>query len=72
MCPRQQSAEFLATHAALIPPQLPIISTSKGLNSDTLETMHEIIPRALGRAQVRFCRYRFCATGELKYTGAVG
>jgi alanyl-tRNA synthetase len=23
-------------------------------------------------AQVRFCRYRFCATGELKYTGAVG
>jgi hypothetical protein len=23
-------------------------------------------------AQVRFCRYRFCATGELKYRGAVG
>jgi hypothetical protein len=22
--------------------------------------------------QVRFCRYRFCATGELKYRGAVG
>jgi hypothetical protein len=21
---------------------------------------------------VRFCRYRFCATGELKYRGAVG
>jgi hypothetical protein len=21
--------------------------------------------------QVRFCRYRFCATGELKYRGAV-
>jgi hypothetical protein len=24
------------------------------------------------RAQVRFCRYRFCATGELKHRGAVG
>jgi hypothetical protein len=24
------------------------------------------------RAQVRFCRYRFCATDELKYRGAVG
>jgi hypothetical protein len=23
-------------------------------------------------SQVRFCRYRFCATGELKYRGAVG
>jgi hypothetical protein len=23
-------------------------------------------------AQVRFCRYRFCPTGELKYRGAVG
>ena len=22
--------------------------------------------------QVRFCRYRFCPTGELKYRGAVG
>ena len=25
-----------------------------------------------GEQQVRFCRYRFCATGELKYRGAVG
>jgi hypothetical protein len=25
-----------------------------------------------GFAQVRFCRYRFCATGELNYRGAVG
>jgi hypothetical protein len=25
-----------------------------------------------GREKVRFCRYRFCATGELKYRGAVG
>jgi hypothetical protein len=24
------------------------------------------------RRQVRFCRYRFCRTGELKYRGAVG
>jgi hypothetical protein len=25
-----------------------------------------------GADQVRFCRYRFCPTGELKYRGAVG
>jgi hypothetical protein len=25
-----------------------------------------------GAHQVRFCRYRFCAIGELKYRGAVG
>jgi hypothetical protein len=24
------------------------------------------------QVQVRFCRYRFCPTGELKYRGAVG
>jgi hypothetical protein len=28
--------------------------------------------RLLRVRQVRFCRYRFCATGELKYRGAVG
>ena len=27
---------------------------------------------ARGSYQVRFCRYRFWATGELKYRGAVG
>jgi hypothetical protein len=28
--------------------------------------------RLAGPGQVRFCRFRFCATGELKYRGAVG
>ena len=32
-------------------------------------TSHEV---AIDRPQVRFCRYRFCATDELKYRGAVG
>jgi hypothetical protein len=26
----------------------------------------------LTSVEVRFCRYRFCPTGELKYRGAVG
>jgi hypothetical protein len=29
-------------------------------------------PALVATQQVRFCRYRFCATGELKYRGAVG
>jgi len=37
--PVQQSAEFLAARKHLIPPELPVVCTSKGLNSDTLETM---------------------------------
>jgi len=30
---------------------VPIVSTSKGLHSETLETMAELVPRVLGRAQ---------------------
>jgi hypothetical protein len=31
-----------------------------------------LLPLQLGEVQVRFCRYRFSPTGELKYRGAVG
>ena len=37
--PVQQSFEFLSERAADIPPTVPIVSTSKGLHTDTLETM---------------------------------
>jgi glycerol-3-phosphate dehydrogenase len=47
--PVQQSAQFLAARAHLIPPSLPIVCTSKGLNSDTLETMHGAITSAVLR-----------------------
>jgi hypothetical protein len=47
--PVQQSAAFLKGVASLIPASLPIVSVSKGLEVSTLETMAELIPRALGR-----------------------
>lgn len=47
--PVQQSAAFLKSIAPLIPASLPIVSVSKGLEVSTLETMAELIPRALGR-----------------------
>ncbi|GAQ91247.1 NAD-dependent Glycerol-3-Phosphate Dehydrogenase [Klebsormidium nitens] len=47
--PVQQSAAFLKSIALLIPASLPIVSVSKGLEVSTLETMAELIPRALGR-----------------------
>ena len=37
--PVQSSFEFLSERAADIPPTVPIVSTSKGLHTDTLETM---------------------------------
>lgn len=49
--PVQSSAEFLAPLKDLIPSGVPIISTSKGLHSDTLETMDALVPRALERDQ---------------------
>jgi tetratricopeptide (TPR) repeat protein len=51
--------------------QLKLVKRARGGDhADTAEVLN-----GLGRAaklQVRFCRYRFCATGELKYRGAVG
>ena len=35
----------------LIPSDVPIISTSKGLHTETLQVMSELIPEALGRDQ---------------------
>jgi hypothetical protein len=35
-------------------------------------SMREALDHLARAGQVRFCRYRFCATGELKYRGAVG
>eukprot|EP01128_Nolandella_sp_AFSM9_P003632 TRINITY_DN1582_c0_g1_i1.p1 TRINITY_DN1582_c0_g1~~TRINITY_DN1582_c0_g1_i1.p1 ORF type:complete len:466 (+),score=107.58 TRINITY_DN1582_c0_g1_i1:41-1399(+) len=49
--PVQFSEGFLAKLKDVIPPNLPIISISKGISTTSLEFMNEIIPRALGRDQ---------------------
>jgi len=49
--PVQSTEGFLAPLKDLIPPDVPIISTSKGLHSETLETMNELVPRVLCREQ---------------------
>lgn len=46
--PVQSSAKFLRGIAAHVPPSLPILSVSKGLEVSTLEMMSQVIPRALG------------------------
>jgi len=47
--PVQHSADYLHQLAPLIPFDVPLLSTSKGINVQTLELMSDIIPRALGR-----------------------
>merc|ERR1719181_2321606 len=49
--PVQSSERFLERFKDLIPPEAPVISCSKGLHTDTLETMADLIPRVLGRPQ---------------------
>lgn len=49
--PVQSTDAFLEPLIPLIPPEALFISTSKGLHSETLETMAEIVPRVLGRPQ---------------------
>eukprot|EP00928_Gymnodinium_smaydae_P081313 TRINITY_DN64861_c0_g1_i1.p1 TRINITY_DN64861_c0_g1~~TRINITY_DN64861_c0_g1_i1.p1 ORF type:complete len:394 (+),score=65.55 TRINITY_DN64861_c0_g1_i1:50-1231(+) len=49
--PVQSTAAFLGPLKDMIPHNVPIISTSKGLHSETLETMAELVPRVLGRSQ---------------------
>eukprot|EP00928_Gymnodinium_smaydae_P039224 TRINITY_DN26835_c0_g2_i1.p1 TRINITY_DN26835_c0_g2~~TRINITY_DN26835_c0_g2_i1.p1 ORF type:complete len:389 (+),score=60.67 TRINITY_DN26835_c0_g2_i1:71-1237(+) len=49
--PVQSTAGFLEPLKDIIPQDVPIISTSKGLHSETLETMAELVPRVLGRKQ---------------------
>lgn len=46
--PVQASAAFLAGIAAHVPPGLPVLSVSKGLEVSSLEMMSQLIPRALG------------------------
>ena len=47
----QASMQYLSARRDDIPAHVPIISTSKGLHSELLLTMNEIIPQALGREQ---------------------
>jgi len=49
--PVQESFDFLRDRAADIHPDVPIVCTSKGMHAESLETMQDIVPRALGRAQ---------------------
>ncbi|KAA0167751.1 hypothetical protein FNF31_00686 [Cafeteria roenbergensis] len=47
--PVQATTEFLENIVHLIPPTTPIVNTSKGLHTTTLQLMSEVIPAALGR-----------------------
>eukprot|EP00128_Syssomonas_multiformis_P014849 Colp12_sorted_trinity150504_noHs@1009 len=49
--PLQASENFLRSVKDLIPPRVPIVSTSKGLHTETLEMMADLIPKALDRDQ---------------------
>jgi glycerol-3-phosphate dehydrogenase (NAD+) len=49
--PVQASMQYLSDRRDAIPAHVPIVSTSKGLHSELLLTMNEIIPQALGRDQ---------------------
>lgn len=50
--PVQASEDFLRPLKDLIHPDVPFISSSKGIHSETLETMAELVPRVLQRPQV--------------------
>lgn len=50
--PVQASEEFLRPLKDLIHADVPFISTSKGIHSETLETMAELVPRVLEHPQV--------------------
>jgi len=49
--PVQSTLGFLEPLKELIPANVPLISTSKGIHQDTLELMADLVPRALGRQQ---------------------
>lgn len=49
--PVQASREYLQRLAPLIAPDTPIISSSKGLHTESLRYMSDIVPEALGRNQ---------------------
>merc|ERR1719507_2654496 len=48
--PVQATAAFLEPLKSMIAPDIPIVSTSKGVHSETLETMAELVPRVFGEA----------------------
>jgi glycerol-3-phosphate dehydrogenase (NAD+) len=49
--PAQNTFDFLTLHRDNIPSNIPLVSTSKGIYTKTLQMMSEVIPEALGRAQ---------------------
>ncbi|KAL3682526.1 hypothetical protein R1sor_000548 [Riccia sorocarpa] len=53
--PVQSSATFLRSISEYVPPTLPILSVSKGLELSTLEMMSQVIPRALGNPRQPVC-----------------
>ncbi|KAL2611265.1 hypothetical protein R1flu_022957 [Riccia fluitans] len=53
--PVQSSASFLRSISEFVPPTLPILSVSKGLELSTLEMMSQVIPRALGNPRQPVC-----------------
>lgn len=51
----QNSASFLRSISEFVPPTLPIVSVSKGLELSTMEMMSQVIPRALGNPRQPLC-----------------
>ena len=49
--PMQASHDYLRGLKDLIPPDVLLVSTSKGLHAATLQMMSDVIPAALGRDQ---------------------
>lgn len=47
--PAQNTFDYISTYADLIPDNVPIVSTSKGVYTETLELMSDVFPRALKR-----------------------
>ena len=47
-------------------------AVKRGGGADDFKAGGQLTLQQYFLSQVRFCRYRFCATGELKYRGAVG
>lgn len=47
--PAQNTFDYISTYAHLIPEDVPIVSTSKGIYTETLELMSDVFPRALKR-----------------------
>jgi len=53
--PVQSSYEYLSNIKELVPENCPIVSTSKGIHIERVETMHQLIPNALERPNHPCC-----------------